>query len=166
MFNNIGKKIKSLSKVICWIGIIISLVLGIVCFAVLEDLEVLFGFLVIFLGSLLSWLNTFILYAFGQLVDNSDILVVNTKKTQESGEEKCDSKKTTLSDKKNQLTRLKKQNLITDEEYSEKLKKLNEEENDPAYALKNSLLKLKEEGLITDEDYKKKLSEVNDDEEK
>lgn len=91
-------------------------------------------------------------------------MVENANKTQKSGEENRESNKTTLSDKKNQLKRLKKQNLITEEEYLEKLKELNEEENDPAYTLKNSLLKLKEEGLITDEDYNKKLNEINDDE--
>ena len=74
MFNNIGLKIKKLAKVLCWIGIIISVISGIAMMASGNGGAVLTGLLVIGLGSLISWLLTLTLYGFGQLVDNSDII--------------------------------------------------------------------------------------------
>lgn len=74
MFDNIGGKIKTLAKVVCWIGIIACIITGIVLMATDEDL-ILVGILTVVVGSLLSWVSSFILYGFGQLVENSDTLV-------------------------------------------------------------------------------------------
>lgn len=73
MFENIGNKIKTLAKVLCWIGIIVSVVVAIVLFASDDDL-VGIGFLVLIGGSLISWIASFVLFGFGQLVENSDII--------------------------------------------------------------------------------------------
>ena len=97
MFNNIGKKIKTLAKVLCWIGIIVSVLSGIVIMAASGQISdsynsysynynsaglnissgaaVVAGILVIVLGALFSWIGSFVLYGFGQMVDNSDKLV-------------------------------------------------------------------------------------------
>ena len=97
MFSNIGKKIKTLAKVLCWIGIILSVISGIGIIAASGQIgssyssysygynssvpalssgsAVLIGILVILLGSLFSWIGSFMLYGFGQMVDNSDTLV-------------------------------------------------------------------------------------------
>lgn len=72
MFTNIGDKIKNLAAVITWIGIIGSILGGIVMIAVgLESSEifVLFGFLTAIAGSLVSWIGSFLLYGFGELID-------------------------------------------------------------------------------------------------
>lgn len=69
MFDNIGYKIKSLAKLLCWIGIAVSLGSGCYIFRTNEWL----GILIIVGGTLLSWLGNFILYGFGELVDNSEI---------------------------------------------------------------------------------------------
>ena len=74
MFDNIGGKIKTLAKVGCWIGIIAFIITGIVLMAIDEDL-ILDGILTAVVGSLLSWVSSFVLYGFGQLVENSDTLV-------------------------------------------------------------------------------------------
>ena len=79
MFKNIGGKIKGLATVICWIGIIISIIVGIVFFieagnagrsrrttAIITGVGTIVG------GSLVSWIGSFLLYGFGQLVENSD----------------------------------------------------------------------------------------------
>ena len=73
MFNNIGKKIKTLAELICWIGILISLILGLIF--VIENIFV--GFIIFIIGVLSSWVGSFLLYGFGELVDNSTKIVKN-----------------------------------------------------------------------------------------
>lgn len=74
MFNNIGKKIKVLAEVICWIGIIASIITAIWMFGQRTyysnmDTE---GALLLIFGPLSSWIGSWMLYAFGQLVENTD----------------------------------------------------------------------------------------------
>ena len=72
MFENIGGKIKGFAKFVCWLGIIGSIILG-----VLSNVDgvPLLGILVAITGSIASWVGSFLTYGFGQLVENSDILV-------------------------------------------------------------------------------------------
>lgn len=72
MFTNIGEKIKTLAKVVCWFGIIASVISGIAMIATSETL-ILAGVLTLVLGSLFSWISSFVLYGFGEVVENSDI---------------------------------------------------------------------------------------------
>lgn len=74
MYSNIGEKIKVLAKIICIIGIVISVIsgLGIIIVSSISynpGLSVLGGLLVIVLGTLFSWLSTFFIYGFGELID-------------------------------------------------------------------------------------------------
>lgn len=78
MFDNIGGKIKSLAQVVCWIGIICSVIYGIIITSSDEEMAVL-GFIIIVIGSLISWVSSFTLYGFGQLIENTDQLVHSTK---------------------------------------------------------------------------------------
>ena len=72
MFNNIGQKIKTLAEVLCWIGITVSVLAAALLFVsgVTEGNPhaVLFGLLLVVLGPLLSWIGSFLLYGFGELV--------------------------------------------------------------------------------------------------
>lgn len=70
MFDNIGRKIKGLSAVICWVGIIASVFFGCVLWA--YEYTVVLGVMLFFVGPLASWIGSFTLYGFGQLIDNSD----------------------------------------------------------------------------------------------
>ncbi len=70
MFNNIGDKIKIVAVIISTLGIIFSVIAGLVFLTT----STLIGILIILLGSLLSWVSTFLLYGFGQLIENSDII--------------------------------------------------------------------------------------------
>ena len=79
MFDNIGGKIKTLAKTLCWIGIICFLVLG-VAVVVIDERLVFLGMLIMIAGAFLSWIGSFILYGFGQLIENTDKLVLNTDK--------------------------------------------------------------------------------------
>ena len=79
MFGNIGGKIKSLAQVITWLGIIGSVIWGFVLMATDEDL-IFAGLMIALLGSLISWVSSFVLYGFGQLIENTDKLVELSKK--------------------------------------------------------------------------------------
>ncbi len=84
MFNNIGGKIKSVAKVLTGLGITVSVLVGIM---VMTSDMLGVGLLTIVLGSLLSWLSSFTLYGFGQLIENTDTLVkLQAKKTDSSPE--------------------------------------------------------------------------------
>lgn len=65
MFNNIGQKIKTLAKVLCWIGIVFSVITGLASMA----LNPVAGILVAALGVLVSWIGSFLSYGFGELID-------------------------------------------------------------------------------------------------
>lgn len=82
MYNNIGGKIKGLAIFFCILGILGSLTVSIVTIVgiqssyYLDDDSVLYGsiggVLISIVGSLISWVSSFLLYGFGQLVQNSD----------------------------------------------------------------------------------------------
>ena len=89
MFDNIGEKIKGLAKVMFIIMSIISIVVGLVVLA--EELIGLSLFL-IFICPILSWIGSWILYGFGELITNTseikDSLVdisYNTEKMYNAG---------------------------------------------------------------------------------
>ena len=75
MFDNIGGKIKTLAQVFCWIGIVSSALSGLV---IMFDDDFLLGILIAAIGALLSWISSFTLYGFGQLIENSEIANGNT----------------------------------------------------------------------------------------
>lgn len=80
MFDNIGGKIKTVAATIAWLGIIGSIIIGIIIIAEANDsyypsaTETLSGWLVIIVGSLSSWVSSFTLYGFGQLIENTDAI--------------------------------------------------------------------------------------------
>ena len=73
MFNNIGGKIKTLAKVLTVIGMILSIIWGIVE----TEFSVETGFAIIALGCLFSWVGSFLLYGFGELIDNTKEIANN-----------------------------------------------------------------------------------------
>lgn len=78
MFSNVGEKIRRLATVICWAGIISSL-LGAIAFWAIGDILVLVGFIVLIMGSLLSWVGSFILYGYGELIEKTTEIARNTR---------------------------------------------------------------------------------------
>lgn len=75
MFDNIADKIKTLATGICILGIISSVITGIV-FMVNDSEMILSGLIVAVAGSFLSWISSFVLYGFGQLIENTDELIL------------------------------------------------------------------------------------------
>ena len=71
MFNydNIGKKIKRLAKYTCYAGIIIALSLGIaLLFSPVTRIKIIGGLVIVFLP-ILAWVQSWLVYGFGELVD-------------------------------------------------------------------------------------------------
>ena len=79
MFENIGKKIKTLAKVLCWVGIVISIIYAIALFLIAmdsydEETFIIMGIVTLIVGPLTSWISSFFMYGFGELIDKaSDI---------------------------------------------------------------------------------------------
>jgi len=85
MYKNPGKKIRALAKIFCIIGIIGSVIVGVLIItggALFTNSMGLSGglssglsstatgILVIIGGSLIAWINSIVLYAFGDMADN------------------------------------------------------------------------------------------------
>ena len=77
MFKNIGKKIKGLAALVCWLGIIFS---ALVAAGMWAAGYAGFAILILIIGALSSWISSFYAYALGTITENSDKqLVVLTK---------------------------------------------------------------------------------------
>ncbi len=85
MFNNINGKVKGLAKVICILGIIVSVISGIAIMAGGGSISsyygsssggafFLSGLLVMVLGSVCSWAGSLALYAFGEMGENVEAI--------------------------------------------------------------------------------------------
>ena len=86
MFDNIGDKIKGYASFTAMLGMGLSIVIGLVLlrFGAISNEGSLriYGIVIGIGGCLSSWVGSFVLYGFGQLVENSDILVSEiTKKS-------------------------------------------------------------------------------------
>jgi hypothetical protein len=140
MFDNIGGKIKGLAKTVCWIGIGISVFIGFVfvligaesSYGSNDNVLAPLGMFIMLGGLFLSWISSFLLYGFGQLIENSDKLVELNGGSAKKGV----SQHTTYpvkvktydnqprEKKVNELEKLRTAGLITDEEFFEKLREL------------------------------------------
>ena len=67
MFNNIGKKLMNLAKVLFWVIAIAALIAGILSMRYND----LLGILILIGGFITAWLSNLGLYAFGQIVDDT-----------------------------------------------------------------------------------------------
>ena len=83
MFENIGKKCKSLAELLCWIGIFVSVIGAIVIIFIGVDENVdeltVFGIVFLIVGPLLSWVSSFFMYGFGELIDKTSDIEINTR---------------------------------------------------------------------------------------
>lgn len=123
MFDNVGSKIKGLASFFCWGGIIASIIGGIILIGLDEDL-IFAGIAVIVIGSLLSWISSFVLYGFGELVANSAIIAGKEGKIVVGGQSGNTVAPQNKSEKITALNNLKARGLISEEEYSRKLAEL------------------------------------------
>ena len=75
MFSNIGVKIQKLATILCWVGIGLSVLSGLIMIIVGASspyggggISALTGVGVMVVGSLSSWIGSFFAYGFGELI--------------------------------------------------------------------------------------------------
>ncbi len=71
MFDNIGRKIRTLAKVLCWMGIVGSVIAAMVMINGYYAEVRITGWIMLFAGPLVSWISSFTLYALGEIAENS-----------------------------------------------------------------------------------------------
>ena len=82
MFENIGGKIQKLAQIICILGIIASFIAGITVGAIGSYRTWQFLLIMVLIwgaGALASWISCFMVYGFGRLIENSEIIKDNTR---------------------------------------------------------------------------------------
>ena len=98
MYANIGEKIKKVAVIVAIIGIICSIVIGIVLIVQAQgsgsssyygrsrgndNILIFMGIATMILGSLVSWISSFFAYGFGELIVKTTEIAKNTTKTEE-----------------------------------------------------------------------------------
>lgn len=114
-FDNIGDKIKGLALFFSWIGIVASVLGGI---ALLPQ-SFPTGILIIILGSIVSYVSSWLLYGFGELVESACEIKEYLAKANNTDN---------LADKAKRITALKKlraEGKITESYFNELIEKIN-----------------------------------------
>ena len=78
MYDNIGEKIKGLARVMFIVEAIAAVITGIALMGSDEDM-ILIGLLVMVVGPIVAWVSSWLLYGFGELIDNACIIAGNTR---------------------------------------------------------------------------------------
>jgi len=125
MFSNIGSKIKTTAKVIAWIGIIISIIIGFMLSSQGcdndEGIVIFTGISIMVGGSILSWVSSFFMYGFGELIERATEIAINTSKDKTLG---TLTSKMVNEEKLKGLLEWKNSGLISDEEFEVKKQEL------------------------------------------
>lgn len=123
MFSNIGGKIKVLAKIIAWFGVICSAIVGafLICISQSSDILKSIGFGVLFGGSIISWISSWFMYGFGELIEKTTEIAQNTAQSISGGSLTLKIE----NDKKLEaLMSWKENNLISEEEFEYKKRTL------------------------------------------
>lgn len=90
MFNNAGKKVKTVAKVVFCLNCILTLISWISLLLLAIHLRspelVIISTLLLPIAIIFAWVFSLLIYAFGQLVDNSDKLAENKEEKEEEEE--------------------------------------------------------------------------------
>lgn len=78
LYDNIGGKVKRLAKWTFIVGTIGALIIGLALIFIYEDL-ILYGFVTLIYGSIVAWVSSWTLYAFGELVEKTSENENNTR---------------------------------------------------------------------------------------
>ena len=132
LYDNIGGKIKLLAKILLCIGVVGALVGAIVMWVKTEDCRsseirtyVLYGFLVLIGGALISYINSMFIYGFGELIDATDgiyrkIAIPHNSSTQSQGK----YSRTDPEEELKELVRLREEGRISESEYLRRMNSL------------------------------------------
>ena len=83
MYDNIGGKIKNWAV---WIFVVEAIAAVIGGIALIANNNGLVGFLTVVLGPIAAWVSSWLLYGFGQLIENSDIIAAEYSRKNEKHE--------------------------------------------------------------------------------
>lgn len=72
MYDDIGGKIKSLAKALALVEAVVSVIVGIAI--MVSGKLVYLGLILLIVGPIVAWISSWLLYGFGQLIENSDII--------------------------------------------------------------------------------------------
>ena len=79
LYQDIGEKIKGWAKWVFIIGAIVSVISAVIILSTAEDLWVIIvGLLALFVGPIASWIFSWLLYGFGEIIDTLDVIAYNT----------------------------------------------------------------------------------------
>jgi hypothetical protein len=78
MYDNIGDKIKLLAKILFALGAIAAIITGIVLIYHEETRQI--AWIVIVAGPLISWASSWLVYGFGELIDNTNSIAFYTNR--------------------------------------------------------------------------------------
>ena len=84
-YDNIGGKIKGLAKAAFIVEAIAAVLSGLVMFVEDDDMF-LIALLVAIVGPIVAWVGSWLLYGFGQLIENSDIIAAEYNRKNEKHE--------------------------------------------------------------------------------
>ncbi len=98
-YDNIGGKIKGWAKWIFAVEAIAAVIGGFVLMAQDEDM-IFLGLLVVVVGPIVAWVSSWLLYGYGQLIENSDIIAEEYNRKNEK-HEKVVAKNTAREQKRN-----------------------------------------------------------------
>lgn len=117
MFDEIGKKFKRLAMG----SFIVEAAAAVICGIILlvENVEWWIALLVMCLGPVAAWIMSWFLYGFGEIIDRLCAIDRNTR-----AEVKSNAQIKYEDEKISQLEKLRKKNLITEEEYKKKYDKI------------------------------------------
>ena len=118
MYDNIGGKIKGLAKATFIVEAIAAVITGIALMATDGDL-IGYGLLVMLLGPIVAWVSSWLLYAYGELVDKACDIERNTR----GGERKSEAQTKIDEERISKIEKLRSQGLITEEEYQQAISK-------------------------------------------
>ena len=85
VFEDIGAKIKAVTKVFCWVSIIVSVIAAFVMFYMAGEsyytagLYTGIGFALLIVFPLGSWLTSLFVYGFGELIEKTTEIAENTR---------------------------------------------------------------------------------------
>ena len=118
MYDNIGGKIKGLAKAIFIIGAVVSFIAGIALMLVNDNL-IFVGVLIWFLGIIVAWVSSWVIYGFGEIIDKVSDIERNTR----GGEMKSKAQSRVDYKRIDKIEKLRSQGLITEEEYKKAIAK-------------------------------------------
>ena len=81
LYANIGGKLKGFAKWIFIVGAIASVIGALVIIATAEYAVMIFvGLMALIVGPIVSWVSSWLLYGFGEMLDTLDVIAYNTYK--------------------------------------------------------------------------------------